>query len=151
MPEPVSGHQIPERKKYEMLCRGEGIKLVRKQNRKTTILTYKINISFTYLPFCKIDPPKAEPAVLSLLWQQSQPQAIAKADQTAGWMGSPVHCSLPWHHLTHRNWEDQAAGEAKSKRFLKVFVLSLCHRFAYNACIKINCSFYCWLLSIRNC
>uniref|UniRef100_A0A7N6FM16 Prolyl 4-hydroxylase subunit alpha-1 n=1 Tax=Anabas testudineus TaxID=64144 RepID=A0A7N6FM16_ANATE len=30
----VSGHQIPERKKYEMLCRGEGIKLTpRRQSR----------------------------------------------------------------------------------------------------------------------
>lgn len=26
---------IPERKKYEMLCRGEGIKMVRKRNKNT--------------------------------------------------------------------------------------------------------------------
>uniref|UniRef100_A0A7N6BS50 Prolyl 4-hydroxylase subunit alpha-1 n=1 Tax=Anabas testudineus TaxID=64144 RepID=A0A7N6BS50_ANATE len=33
-PKSVSGHQIPERKKYEMLCRGEGIKLTpRRQSR----------------------------------------------------------------------------------------------------------------------
>ncbi|XP_028982848.1 prolyl 4-hydroxylase subunit alpha-1b isoform X3 [Betta splendens] len=33
-PKNVSGHQIPERKKYEMLCRGEGIKLTpRRQSR----------------------------------------------------------------------------------------------------------------------
>lgn len=31
----VSNHQIPERKKYEMLCRGEGIKMVRETKRYT--------------------------------------------------------------------------------------------------------------------
>lgn len=37
----ISNHVIPERKKYEMLCRGEGIKLVRNAKRyaKTPFLT----------------------------------------------------------------------------------------------------------------
>lgn len=39
---------IPERKKYEMLCRGEGIRMVRKRKRcaKTQLLTYQVHCSF---------------------------------------------------------------------------------------------------------
>lgn len=44
----VPSYLIPERKKYEMLCRGEGNKMVRttKTNTEAQFMTYKTRISF---------------------------------------------------------------------------------------------------------
>lgn len=59
----VSNQPIPERKKYEMLCRGEGNRMVRKTKRytKTQFLTHKIHFSFNSFvpcfPFLSIRPP----------------------------------------------------------------------------------------------
>lgn len=62
-PKKASNHLIPERKKYEMLCRGEGNRMVRKTKRytKTQFITHKIHLSFNSFvpcfPFLSIRPP----------------------------------------------------------------------------------------------
>lgn len=51
----VPSYMLPERKKYEMLCRGEGIKLVRTtktKHKKVQFLTFKIQICFNSFVSC---------------------------------------------------------------------------------------------------
>lgn len=55
---------IPERKKYEMLCRGEGIRMVRERGRDTQIRNFyftKTHLGFSsfvfYFPFLSLRPP----------------------------------------------------------------------------------------------
>lgn len=64
---------IPERKKYEMLCRGEGSRMVRQTMRhaKTPFLKLQnippFQLRNLALLFSQTDPPQAEPAVLPIL------------------------------------------------------------------------------------
>lgn len=64
---------IPERKKYEMLCRGEGSRMVRQTVRhaKTPFLKLQnippFQLRNLALLFSQTDPPQAEPAVLPIL------------------------------------------------------------------------------------
>ncbi len=56
-----SNQLVPERKKYEMLCRGEGNKMVRTTKRRTKTQFHKIHLSFIAFvpcfPFLSIRPP----------------------------------------------------------------------------------------------
>lgn len=61
---------LPERKKYEMLCRGEGVKLVR---RKMTFSLDFLSLSFIFFSSLKLlfltplDAPQTESPLLPLL------------------------------------------------------------------------------------
>lgn len=60
---------IPERKKYEMLCRGEGIKLVRKCTNicKKKQKPHQSIKHYSYFLLSQLDPAQGEPPILSLL------------------------------------------------------------------------------------
>lgn len=59
---------VPERKKYEMLCRGEGIKMVRQvvSCRRWCLCEVKLVMWTCGSPLILPDPPQSQPALLPL-------------------------------------------------------------------------------------